>query len=252
MLRWPFRRVFALGLVPLLVAAAPQAPADEPLRLLTNDNPPFSIVHGDRVGGLSVDVLKEMSARAEVPLTLEAYPWVRAYDEAQNRTDTCVFSAARLPDRELLFSWVGPLATNSWALFGRSDFPGTLNSLEEARRYVIGGETEEAKTVYLIARGFDIDRLPNDNLNPQRLVQGRIDLWVSGLQTAPAKAAEVGITAIKPVLVFRQEPIYLACNPAVPARTIRQLQAALDAMRADGKLAAITRRYQDPAGAPVD
>jgi polar amino acid transport system substrate-binding protein len=249
--RRPSRK--AAWLVLVLLALAPAARAERPLRFLTNDNPPYSMIAaGRRVIGISADIVAEMAARAGVPAEIETYPWARAYDEALHQPDTCAFSTTRTTSREALFQWIGPIATNSWALFARDDFPGTLASLDAARRYVIGGQLAEAKAAYLTERGLTVDPLPDDDLNPQRLAQGRIDLWVSGLYTAPAKAAAVGIRNIKPVLVFHQALDYLACNEAVPAATIRRLREALETMRADGKLAAITRFYQGPATPPVD
>jgi polar amino acid transport system substrate-binding protein len=182
-----------------------------------------------------------------VKAEIDSYPWARAYDEALRHADACAFSTTRTPKREALFQWLGPIAHNPWALFARDDFMGTLPSLEAARRYVIGGQLAEAKATYLTERGLKVDPLPDDDLNPQRLAQGRIDLWVSGLYTAPTKAAAVGIHNIKAVLVFHQSEDYLACNPGVPTATIGRLRQALDTMRDDGKLAAITRQYQ-----PVD
>jgi polar amino acid transport system substrate-binding protein len=231
-----------------LLAAAPAAQAEEVLRLLTNDNPPFSMIaEGRRVIGISADIVAEMAARAGVKAEIDSYPWARAYDEALRHADACAFSTTRTPKREALFQWLGPIAHNPWALFARDDFMGALPSLEAARRYVIGGQLAEAKAIYLTERGLKVDPLPDDDLNPQRLAQGRIDLWVSGLYTAPTKAAAVGIHNIKAVLVFHQSEDYLACNPGVPAATIGRLRQALDTMRDDGKLAAITRQYQ-----PVD
>lgn len=246
MVRNPIRKAILLGLA--LLAAPAAVRAEEALRLLTNDNPPFSMIaEGRRVIGISADIVAEMAARAGVKAEIDSYPWARAYDEAQHRADACAFSTTRTPKREALFQWLGPIAHNPWALFARDDFPGNLPSLEAARHYIIGGQLAEAKATYLTERGLTVDPLPDDDLNPQRLAQGRIDLWVSGLYTAPPKAAAVGIHNIKAVLVFHQAEDYLACNPGVPTATITRLRQALDSMKADGKFDAITRQYQ-----PID
>jgi polar amino acid transport system substrate-binding protein len=243
--RLPSRNAALLGLALLL---APAARAEEALRLLTNDNPPFSMIAaGRRVIGVSADIVAEMAARAGVKATIESLPWARAYDEALHHADACAFSTTRTKEREARFQWLGPIAHNPWTLFARDDFPGTLATLEAARRYIIGGQLAEAKAAYLTERGLIVDPLPDDDLNAQRLAQGRIDLWVSGLYTAPSKAAAVGIHNIKPVLVFHQSEDYLACNLGVPATTIDRLRHALATMQEDGKLDAITRQYQ-----PVD
>jgi len=251
MCRSPTRKATILALA--LLAPVPAARAEGTLRLLTNDNPPFSMIAaGRRVIGISADIVAEMAARAGVKAEIESDSWPRAYAEALHRNDACAFSTTRTADREASFQWLGPIAHNPWALFARSTFPGTLASLDAARGHVIGGQLSEAKAAYLTERGIPVDQLPDDDLNPQRLEQGRIDLWVSGLYTAPIKAAAVGVRNIKPVLVFHEAADYLACNPGVPAATIRRLREALDSMRSDGKLDAITRQYQNAATPPVD
>ncbi|GGF19370.1 hypothetical protein GCM10011611_26620 [Aliidongia dinghuensis] len=214
--------------------------------MLTNDNPPFSIIDaGQHVSGISADVVVEMARRAQVPATIEHYPWPRAYEMALNEADACIFSTSRSADREALFQWIGPIAANSWALFARRDFDRAVPNLDAARGLVIGGQLQEAKALYLKQLGLAVDTLPDDDLNPRRLAEGRIDLWVTGLDTARMKAAAKGVTGIKPVLVFRNVETYLACNPAVRRDTIELLRRALDAMRADGKLAAISQHYAD-------
>jgi len=226
------------------LATSRPASAAEPLHLLTNDNPPFSIIDArQNVTGISADIVVEMTRRAGVPATIEHYPWSRAFATAESDADACIFSAARLPERETEFQWVGPIATNSWALFGPADFRRPLANLDAARGLVIGGQADEAKSLYLQARGLTVDLLQDDDLNPRRLEEGRIDLWVSGLETGIMKAAAVGIHDLKPLLVFRRIDSYLACNRLVAAATVEGLRQALDAMRRDGTVSRITQRY---------
>ncbi len=239
-----------LGLLLIAAVLAPWRPAAcaDALRLLTNDNPPFSIVDAEhRVTGISADMVVEMARRADLTVAMETYPWKRAFDAALNDPDACIFSAARLPEREALFQWIGPIANNSWTLFARADFQQPIANLAAARGLVVGGQVQEAKSLYLTAEGLTVDVLPNDDLNPQRLKEGRIDLWVTGLYTGPMKAAAAGVTGLKPVLVFRRVDVYLACNRTVPQATIGGLRAALDDMRRDGKVAEITQHYAGAA-----
>src|SRR5271156_5775123 len=109
LLRTPSRKAAAsFGLA--LLALAPAARAEEVLRLLTNDNPPFSMIaKGQQVVGISADVVAEMAARAGIGVELRSYPWARAYDEALHHADACAFSTTRTEEREALFQWIGPI-----------------------------------------------------------------------------------------------------------------------------------------------
>ncbi len=91
--------------------------------------------------------------RANVPYTMEVLPWNRAYMRAQAEKDTCLFATARLDNREKLFIWVGPLANNLWAVYGRGDFAGTVRQLPDLKPYRIGGVVNDAKVEYLKENG---------------------------------------------------------------------------------------------------
>jgi polar amino acid transport system substrate-binding protein len=215
------------------------------LEVLTSENPPFS--YQDSAGnlvGMSADVVAEIGRRAKVHLNItNRLPWVRSYRLVQLEQDTCAFSVSRLPEREALFSWVGPIATNKWALFARHNFESPIGSLEDAKKYRIGGLLEDAKAAYLEARGFKVDTVPSDKLNPAKLAAGHIDLWVTGLYTAKETASAAGVHGIKSVLVFNEVDSYLVCNPKTSPETMERLRIALEQLRKEGFVQRVQARY---------
>lgn len=216
------------------------------LDLMTEDNAPFNYADGQQVAGISTEILQEMGKRANVPLKIQVVPWARAYQSALNLPDTCVYSTVKLPEREALFKWVGPLTVNKWALFAKSDFNKPLKTIEDAKLYRIGGVTMDAKAMYLKSLGFsNIDLVGDDNLNLAKLIAGRIDLWISGLYKGKESAAQVGSKMVKPVMVVREVDYYLACNPKTPDSTVAALAQALTALQKDGFVKAVTDRYAD-------
>ena len=116
----------ALPLLALVVLSAPVAA----VTLLTEENPPFNFTEEGRLVGMSSEIVLEAARRANLPVKTEVLPWERAYLRAQAERDTCLFSTARLENRERLFVWVGPIATNLWALFGRAAFSPTIRTLK--------------------------------------------------------------------------------------------------------------------------
>src|ERR1041385_8131252 len=82
------------------------------LTLTTEEYPPFNMTDPQtgRPTGVAVDKVVEMIHRANEPFTITSYPWARAYQMALKGDDTCVFSTSRTPERENLFTWIGPLA----------------------------------------------------------------------------------------------------------------------------------------------
>lgn len=227
----------------LAAAAASVSFASPTLNITTEHNPPFNYREDSQVGGISTEILLEMGRRAGVQLQVQLLPWARAYQSALSLPGTCVYSTVRLPEREGSFKWVGPLSTNKWALFAKSDFTGRIRSLDEAKSYRIGGVTMDAKAAYLQSLGFtNIDFVGDDSLNRAKLLAGRIDLWIAGLyRTTTAERRG----KIKPVFIVREVEYFLACHPETPEETLATLQRALDALQKEGFVKAVTDRYAD-------
>ena len=234
------------GMLGLLCGLAAPAHA---LTALTESNPPFNFTEKGKLTGLSVDIVTEMGKRAGVPLTLQQLDWNKGYNEVQAKRDTCLFSTARLPNRENLFKWVGPLATNQWAFFAKQGFTGKLDKLEDARPYRIGGIVQDARVEWLKEKGItNIVTVVKRTELPQLLTLDRkklggIDLWISGLYTARTIAAEAKVKDVVLVKVVKDEDLYFACNPGVPGATLTSLQTALDAMKKDGTHKKIIESY---------
>lgn len=229
-------------LVLALTAASPPLPS-QALDITTEHNPPFNYLSGKRVKGISTEILLEMGRRANIPMELRLLPWARAYQSALSLPGTCVYSTVRLPEREASFKWIGPLSTNKWALFAKSDFDKRIRSIDEAKSYRIGGVTLDAKAAYLKSLGFaHIDLVGDDSLNRAKLLAGRIDLWIAGLyRSTPAENRG----QIKPVLIVREVEYFLACHPETSERTLAALREALTDLQKEGFVKAITDRYAD-------
>lgn len=235
-----------ISLLLLFVGGAAVAHAGS-LDITTEENAPFNYLDGQqRVSGISTEILLEIGRRTGTQMKIQVTPWARAYQTALNAADSCVYSTVRLPERESLFKWVGPISVNKWALFAKGDFNAALTSINDARSYRIGGVILDAKSLYLKSQGFsNFDLVGDDNLNLAKLMAGRIDLWISGLYRGKELAAQAGIKNIKPVLVVREVEYFLACNPKTSDETINTLNQSLQALRKEGFVKTVTDRYAD-------
>jgi polar amino acid transport system substrate-binding protein len=215
------------------------------ITLTTEENPPlnFSTDNGKSISGLSTEVLKEAGKRAGVALEFGYFPWNRAYQMAEHDRNTCVYSAVRTDIREKLFKWIGPLSHNTWILFARADSPITLKSLEDARKYKVGGYQGDSKAIYLKQQGFVLDEAGNEEQNINKLKLGRIDLWIATSLTGPWIAKNYGVK-IKPVLKVKAVEVFAACNLEMPDRDIKKMNQAIKSMKADGSYQNILRAYR--------
>ena len=231
----------------LLVAFCAGASASEAprLRLVTESSPPLSMLENGQVIGSGTDKVVEIMARTGTAYAIDLLPWRRVYAFTQQEPNACLYSTTRTPEREPLFKWVGPTDDAEWVLLGRADRNYNLHTLEDARTLRIGTYNGDVRDEYLRARGFRVDSAPNDMINSRKLLLGRIDVWASGLRRDSSLPTRNGWgKKIVPVLSFKRVGVFLACNLAVPTELIDKMNAAVDAMRRDGTVKRIDRKYE--------
>lgn len=223
----------------------------EPLVLLTENLPPFNMsvagtnyARDDGVTGISSDILRAVCERAQVQCQqILRFPWQRVYQQTLDDAGYGLFSTARTAEREGLFKWVGPIASNEWVLFSKGDSSIQLNSLDDARRYRIGGYKGDAKTQFLLDRGLEVQTALRDSENVKKLERGQIDLWVTSNQAGRFVARQEGLENLKVVQNLHTADLYLALNLQTPDELVQKLQSALDSLRAEGALRSIEARY---------
>lgn len=223
----------------------------EPLVLLTENLPPFNMsvtgnnfARDDNVTGISADILRAVCERAGVECQLILrFPWQRVYQQTLDDAGYGLFSTARTAEREKLFKWVGPIASNDWVLFAKGDSAVQLGSLEDARRYRIGGYKDDAKTQFLLDKGIEVQTALRDTENVRKLERGQIDLWVTSDQAGRFVARQEGVENLKVVQHLYKADLYLALNRQTPDELVQKLQRALDSLRAEGALKSIEARY---------
>ncbi len=245
------RLLLALTAVSLLSAGAARAEEPASLVLLTENFPPYNMAEGgknfardDKISGIAVDLVREMFKRAGVNYSLTLrFPWERIYKMALEKPGYGVFVTARLPEREKDFKWVGPLGPDDWVMLARADSSISLSSLEDAKAYKIGAYKDDAISEELIKQGLEPISALRDQENPAKLMKGDIDLWATGDPAGRYLAKQQGISGLKNVLRFDSAQLYLALNKETADAVVQKLQAALDAMRADGFAAEVEKRY---------
>lgn len=239
-----------LTLVMLNSACAPARAQAAPTLYLATETPVYAARDGEAPTGLGSDMVRELMRRTGIRYSIDLLPWKRAYNAALERPDACVYSTTRTPEREREFKWIGPIADADWVLMARADRSFQLRTLEDARRYRIGTYNGDARDQFLRERGFDVDPASNDQVNPGKLMLGRIDLWAAslGLNSRQTLARQGYAGKVVPVLVFKRIHTYLACNRAVPDPLVARMNGALQAMERDGTVRAIRSKYhsQDP------
>ncbi|WP_369960392.1 substrate-binding periplasmic protein [Pseudomonas benzenivorans] len=237
----------------MLMASAAHAEVDPDYRmvLLTENFPPYNMaINGknfaqeDNLDGIAVDIVREMFKRAGIQYNLTLrFPWDRIYKLALEKPGYGVFVTARLPEREALFKWVGPIGPDDWVLLARGDSAISLSSLEQAKQYKVGAYKGDAIAQHLEEQGLQPITALRDQMNAEKLMEGKIDLWATGDPAGRYLAKQEGISGLKTVLRFDSAELYLALNKEVPDEVVQKLQGELDKMRAEGFVDDILNSY---------
>jgi polar amino acid transport system substrate-binding protein len=233
-----------------LSAHAELAP-DYHVVLLTENFPPYNMaINGknfakeDNLDGIAVDIVREMFKRAGIQYSMTLrFPWDRIYKLALEKPGYGVFVTARLPEREALFKWVGPIGPDDWVLLGRGDSAISLSSLEQAKPYKVGAYKGDAIAKHLAEKGLEPITVLRDQQNARKLMAGQIDLWATGDPAGRYLAKQEGISGLKTILRFDSAELYLALNKDVPDEVVQKLQTELEQMRSEGLVDDILSRY---------
>ncbi|AIG04304.1 ABC-type amino acid transport, signal transduction systems, periplasmic component/domain protein [Pseudomonas fluorescens] len=245
--------LLALASSSILLAGSARAaePSADSLVLLTENFPPYNMAKNgknfardENIEGIAADIVRETCKRAGISYNLTLrFPWERIYKLALEKPGYGVFVMARLPDREALFKWVGPIGPDDWVLLAKADSPIQLSDLEHARRYRIGAYKGDAIAQTLEKQGLKPLIVLRDQDNAQKLLDGQIDLWATGDPAGRYLARQVGVSGLKTVLRFNSAQLYLALNKDVSDDIVARLQQALDELRKEGEVEAIMARY---------
>lgn len=227
--------------------------AQETLRVVTEELPPFNMTINGQLTGLSTEIVQAVLKEAGQTATIQSMPWARAYDIALNAENVLIYSITRTPERENLFKWVDVIAPSSWYLF-TLDPALQLSSLEEARHYQIATVKDDAGEQYLRAHGFTVGKnLQSSNKyehNYEKLQVGRVDLWIANELNALYLARQFGDDPSQTVhralslgTLGGSTGLSMAFSQKTPDATVESFRAALQRLRDSGRYDAIARKW---------
>ena len=232
-----------------ILVSDPKNPGDKPfsLKIYTEDYPPSAFVENGKIKGLSVEIVQEILRRIGQPDTIRIVPWARGYQLALSEANTVLFSTTRLPQRETLFSWVGPLYRQRWGFYRWKGSGVSVPDMEAARKVArIGTYHRDAKMQYLLAKGFDNLVPTNKNItNVAHLERGNIDLWVSSDFNLDHMARQAGVSPSQLELAYAFHTVHnhIAFSKTTSSHIVRLWQAVLEEMKADGSYGRICKKY---------
>lgn len=226
-------------------SAVPALPAS--LRLLTEEFPPINFSENGKPRGLTVEIVQAIQQRLGQDLPIEVLPWARAFREAQDTSPTALFATARIPERESLFQWVGPLVQFHSTVYARAGIPVQTRTLEDARnasRVLVVRDWYTAQQ--LRTAGFrNLQTVVDPVQGVRMLMAGRAPLLAGERVSMPRTLALAGVkpSQIRELFSFAVNDGYIAFSLSTPKATVEAWQARLQELKRDGTFQAIYRRW---------
>lgn len=220
--------------------------AVEPMHLVSLEFAPYYTIiePGKPPTGFSYELLQELARRVGVTPDIEILPVPRAVDammKTPNRLGTATQTEARLPH----FTWIAEVATDQLVIATpRGKRVARLEDLpRDARLGVLLGSTMQQRA---LDNGFtQVSAVRAENLNLAKLLEGRLDAWMSYASLIKWECAKAGCPAdaleySEPFGLFR---FFLVTSKETKEEVIAPYRDAYRAMRRDGSYDRLIRKY---------
>ena len=219
--------------------AAGQTISAKDLTYITEQYPPYNYQEDGKLQGISVDLLEEIWEKMGAGLNRSAIKllsWTEGYERVLKENNTVLFTTWRIPEREQLFKWVGPVASGSDVLLAKSDKNISITAPSDLKKYKIGGIENDIAVQRLLNSGAKKeDLILETNSTPiiEMIKNGTIDAWayndIAGiwlLQQSGANASDYRVAC-----VLAQGNGYYAFNEETPDSIVQSFQQALDQIK---------------------
>lgn len=243
---------YPLAALLLLCSACAHALAAE-LRLYTEDYRPFSYLEDGKPSGMAVAVVEELIRRTGEPARIELVPWTRGYHQVRQQANSALFFTVRTAQREAEFQWVGPIVRGHTRFYTLKDAGLRVDTLDDVR---------QLGTLAVPRQWYSYELLREQNLQnlygvstPQDMLRmfrhGRVKLLLANTLTLDDMLAEQGMHAgqLQAQFDLMSNNSFIAFSRQTDKARVARWQRALQAMRDDGSLARVYRRWLPEADA---
>lgn len=155
--------------------------------IVTEDYPPYNFINEKgELDGIGYSHVKMGLDKLGLDTEIQVLPWARAYEMVQNQDNVLIFSMTMSDARKDMFKWISAVAQQDVYLYALKDRAGELkiNSLEDAKKYVISAMNDDYTHLSLLEAGFEdgvnISSTPDMGMAATQILRGQTDLFITG------------------------------------------------------------------------
>jgi polar amino acid transport system substrate-binding protein len=240
---------FKILIIILLLSCTATAKAQQ-LTIFVDKWPPYNFTQNGNIVGISTDLIEMALQKADIQYKLIVYPFKRALLTVQRTPNTMLYTVARIPQRENMFAWIGPLHPRKVYLYklkNRTDIH--INAVEDINKYhtavLSGGSVEQ----FFISNGFHKDNYDLVNKSEQllkMLFAERVDLIPGDPLDLAYQMKELKYEHSQIEIAFflaDEGGYYMIANKQTSDKILKKIQESLEAVMATGVRDQIIQKY---------
>ncbi|WP_137939668.1 transporter substrate-binding domain-containing protein [Chitinivorax sp. B] len=229
----------------LLVSHA--AHAVTPLQIYTEEWPPITFSKAGKPAGLAVEVVQAIQAKLKQTDLIRVVPWARGWAMATTYPNVVLFTVTRTPERESLFTFLGPVAVGTTDFYALRGTNIRIRSLEDARELrSIGVYHKAVEEQLLLSKGFtNLDTAATPDVAARKLIAERISVWCNANLTMRSIMESAGLDPdqIEKVYTLQENWLYLTFSRGTDPKLIDSWHRALQELKQDGTFDRIYRQW---------
>lgn len=221
----------------------------QPLKVCTNEWPPYTLLEDGQVRGIDSDVLHLVLSNLGIRYEITLEPWRRCLRKMSDGKLDILLDAFYSEERARTMIFPAePMAESSMVLFHPKARPHDIRSVDDLKGLRVGTEPGYAYSDQAFATGthFTREDAPTLDANIGKLLLGRLDLVITdravGLYTAQ-------IMGVQDAIDFSPKPLYsdrvyaaFSRRPTTAA-LVPRFETELRRVKNSAEYAAILRRY---------
>lgn len=246
--RWKMKSLKILIIV-LLLSFTATAKAQK-LTIFVDNWPPYNFTRNGNIVGISTDLIEMALQKANIQYEFVVYPFKRALLTVQRTPNTMLYTVARIPQRENMFAWIGPLHPRKLYLYklkNRTDI--LIHDVEDIKKHhtavLSGGSVEQ----FFISNGFHEDNYDLVNKSKQllkMLFAERVDLIPGDPLDLAHQMKELNYEHSQIEIAFflaDEGGYYMVANKETPDKILKKIQESLETVLATGARDQIIQKY---------
>jgi polar amino acid transport system substrate-binding protein len=221
------------------------------LTVVTTTFKPYNMEEKGKITGIGTEIVQATLEKAGIKAEIQIFPWARAYKMASEEQNTLIYTMIKIPEREPLFKWVGPIVPPIRGVLHklkkRKDI--VVNSLADAKKYKIGSVRDIAPSVFLKKEGFEegkhLDLASENKQSIQKLFAERVDLEASAELNFLYEVKQMGLaySDIEIAFVLFENEGYIAFSKQTSDELIERVKKAFEQIKAAGTADVILNKY---------